>query len=379
MTPHILTALVALLGAARLGAAARGVIAWGGPQYGDYIVSMKIPPEANSGVWAVTGGSYHSMAIYGPERRVIEWPPVSEKPFWPGTTRANDTYRDQPPGLTNVTAIAGGQYHSLALQRNGKVVMWTRELTGDNKTDDLPDFIKRANVRAISAAKSGGTFSLFLLANGSVFEWPPRNYSEPSYPGANYTKYIVPRPDGLLLSGRVKAIAAGYDHCLALLRNGTVIAWGGRRGQTQATVSAQFRSVRVPPAAQANVTAIAAGLALSMALLNNGSIVVWGSLFAAPDSSYGGCGSAGCNSPPPPKPPPRPPAPARSPPTPPPLLSGVRAISAAANVAVVLLPGGRVFAWGPTYFGLYLHVIPTEAQSGVVGIGTGATWWLAIK
>ncbi|KAG2485929.1 hypothetical protein HYH03_015373 [Edaphochlamys debaryana] len=368
--------LVAVLSVARHGAAApppspppssRGVIALGGPSFNGYYPAMDIPPQAKSNVWAVSGGGSHSMAIYGPERRVIEWPRIDDS-GWPGSPPLpNNTYRDQPPNLTNVTAIAAGQSHSLALRKNGRVVMWNQRLTGDNRTDYLPNFITRANIKAISAAKGGGTFSMFLLSNGSVLEWPPRNYSE-IYSG-NFTTWIVPRPHALLMSGNVKAIAAGYEHCLALLKNGTVVAWGGKRGMTEAGISAQFKSVQVPAAAQANVTAIAAGMAHSLALLKNGTVVAWGRLLGG--FSGATCAAIGCGGAPPP--------PGGPNGVPYAALSGVKAISAGKTTAVALLTGGRVFVWGQTSAGLVVTNIPPEAQSGVVGIGSGSIWWMAIK
>ncbi|KAG2491267.1 hypothetical protein HYH03_010472 [Edaphochlamys debaryana] len=298
-------------------AGSRGVIALGGPSSGDYYPAMDIPPQARSNVWAVSGGTEHSMAIYGPERRVIEWPRVHESgaPWWP---RANGTYRDQPPNLTNVTAISAGYRHSLALRRNGRVVMWTRWLTGDNRTDYLPGFITRANVKAISWV--GG------WAGG-----PPRNYSETFYQDS--TPWIAPRPHALLMSGSVRAVAAGYEHCLALLKNGTVVAWGGKRGTTQAGIRAQFKSVQVPAAAQANVTAIAAGMAHSLALLRNGTLVAWGR--ALPAGLAGGttCAAEGCGGVPPP--------PGGPNAVPYAALSDVKAIAAGQNIAVALLSGDR--------------------------------------
>jgi len=62
----------------------------------------------------------------------------------------------------------------------------------------------------------------------------------------------------------IKAIAAGYYHCLALRSNGTVIAWGDTsQGQTN-----------IPPTVT-NVMAIAAGNYHSLALRSNGSVVAW--------------------------------------------------------------------------------------------------------
>jgi hypothetical protein len=63
----------------------------------------------------------------------------------------------------------------------------------------------------------------------------------------------------------VRSIAAGYNHCLALLSNGTVVAWGNNFNQ-QTNV----------PAGLTNVAAIAAGDTHSLALLSNGVIVARG-------------------------------------------------------------------------------------------------------
>ena len=46
---------------------------------------------------------------------------------------------DIPDGLNNVVAIAAGEYHSMALQKDGTVVIWGDNSYGqrDNKPDGL--------------------------------------------------------------------------------------------------------------------------------------------------------------------------------------------------------------------------------------------------
>ena len=71
-------------------------------------------------------------------------------------------------------------------------------------------------------------------------------------------------------------MAAGANHSLALLSNGTVMAWGanaaGQLGDGNNTAS----SVPVPVSGLSNVTAIAAGGEFSLALLSNGHVMAWG-------------------------------------------------------------------------------------------------------
>lgn len=69
-----------------------------------------------------------------------------------------------PPDLTDVVAIAGGGYHSLALRSDGTVVGWGEHSAGDPATP--PAGLK--NVRAIAATEY---HSLALRADGTVFAW----------------------------------------------------------------------------------------------------------------------------------------------------------------------------------------------------------------
>ena len=92
--------------------------------------------------------------------------------------------------------------------------------------------------------------SLALLANGTVVAW---GYS----PQGETTV-----PPGL---SNVVAIAAGGQHSLALKSDGTVVAWGFD-GYGQCDI----------PAGLNNVAAIAAGWGHSVALKNDGTVVAWG-------------------------------------------------------------------------------------------------------
>lgn len=98
--------------------------------------------------------------------------------------------------------------------------------------------------------------------------------SPPGNPGRSATQLIglsVPSPEK-----GVKAIAAGRHFSLALLTNGTVMAWGentfGQLGDGT-TVSSD---APVAVAGLSGVTAIAAGAEFSLALLSNGTVMAWG-------------------------------------------------------------------------------------------------------
>ena len=68
-----------------------------------------------------------------------------------------------PDGLTNVTAIAAGFYHTLALKSDGTVAAWGYNSNGQTT---VPDGL--TNVTTIAA---GGYHSLALKADGTVVGW----------------------------------------------------------------------------------------------------------------------------------------------------------------------------------------------------------------
>jgi Putative Ig domain/von Willebrand factor type A domain/Regulator of chromosome condensation (RCC1) repeat len=242
------------------------------------------------------------------------------------------------PGLTNVTAVAGGGYDSLALKRNGTVVGW-----GDNTYGETSIPANLSNVVAIAA---GNTFSLALQSNGTAVAWGtpftlPAGLVAISAAGSNS---LALGDDGSVTSSwstvgpppadatNVVAIAAGYTHDLALRGDGTVIAWGNNDlGKTNV------------PSGLTNVVELAAGEYHSLALKADGTVVAWG------DDTWGQSDVAG--------------------------LSNVVEIAAGAFHTLALEQDGTVVAVGTnTYF---QNQVPA-GLSNVIGIAAGQYHNLAI-
>jgi hypothetical protein len=150
---------------------------------------------------------------------------------------------DVPVGLTDVTAVAAGAYHSVALRADGTVVTWGLG-TGSGVLavpTDLTDVV---------AIAAGVWHDLALRRDGTVVGWGEDDYGKAT------------PPPGLT---EVAAIAAGEHHSLALKRDGTVVTWG----------SNAFGQQNVPPGLS-DVVAIAAGAQGSFALRADGTVVAWG-------------------------------------------------------------------------------------------------------
>ena len=229
---------------------------------------------------------------------------------------------------SGVTAIAGGERHSIALKA-GSVLAW-----GDNSFGQctIPDTAK-SGVTAIA----GGFYHSIALKDGRVIAWGAGT----SNTGANFTEYGQSLIPADAQSG-VVAIAGGGLHTIAL-KDGRVIAWGA--GSTNTGSDYQFGQCAIPGAAQSGVTAIAGGGYHSLALKNDGNVITWG------DNSFVQ------------------------------LWGQVSQTTAIEKIAVggyhsITLKNGGVLAWGRNYEG---QCSTAAAQSGVTAIAGGFYHTIALK
>lgn len=125
--------------------ALNGVVAWGR----DDQHQASVPPKL-SGIIAVAGGIYHSLALKY-DGTVVAWGGNED-----GQARV-------PEGLSGVVAIAAGEKHSLALKGDGTVVAW-----GYNKEKQCEVPTGLNHVKAIA---SHCWSSIALKEDGTVVAW----------------------------------------------------------------------------------------------------------------------------------------------------------------------------------------------------------------
>jgi alpha-tubulin suppressor-like RCC1 family protein len=150
-----------------------------------------------------------------------------------------------PPGLSDIVAVAAGEFFSLALRANGTVVAWGRS--------DLNETMVPTNLANVVAVAAGADHSLALRADGTVVSWGWNDWGQANVPA------------GLT---NVTGIAAGSAYSLALCEDGRVVAWGdnnyfGWGGETNV------------PVTLTNAVAIAASDYHSLALRADGTVVSW--------------------------------------------------------------------------------------------------------
>ncbi|MGH9081017.1 MAG: RCC1 domain-containing protein, partial [Acidimicrobiales bacterium] len=176
-----------------------------------------------------------------------------------------------PPGTTCI-AVAGGQSESLFATSVGSVYATgyaNRGQLGDNSTVNVTSPVQTSippGVRIKSVA-AGWDDAFALSTNGAVYSWGWNIYGQLGV-GTTGKQSNVPvlvhMPSGV----RVKAIAAGKYHVLALTSTGGIYAWGsnafGQLGDNSTTDSNLPVSVQLPVGMAA--TAIGAGDGHSLAV-----------------------------------------------------------------------------------------------------------------
>jgi glucose/arabinose dehydrogenase len=149
--------------------------------------------------------------------------------------------RSVPIGLTNIiSASANASANVLALRTDSTVAAWPWNF----QTTELAPSSGISNAVAIAA---GYSHNVALLRDGTVRQWP-----------ATVTPPVPAH------ATNVSAIAAGLEFTVALRSNGTVLAWG------------RSSSVTNIPDGLTNVVALAAGKSHALALTDVGNVVAWG-------------------------------------------------------------------------------------------------------
>ncbi|WP_327324223.1 CAP domain-containing protein [Streptomyces sp. NBC_01210] len=260
------------------------VWAWGrnnAGQLGDgtpYYSDTRVLVDGASGVMGISAGLEHSLALKR-DGSVWAWGENRDGQLGDGTrTARNAPVIAQDVG--GVIGIAAGAGHSLALKRDGSVWAW-----GDNWAGQLGDGtttrrltrVMVGGVADVIGIAAGVYYSLALKRDGTVWAWGINHYGELGIGSTDpLPSHFQPVP--VAIEGAVAAIAAGMNHSLALMRDGTVWAWGLNSAGQLGDGTTTERHVPVKVQGVTGVVAIAAaGTGHSLALKRDGTVWAWGS------------------------------------------------------------------------------------------------------
>ena len=211
----------------------------GEEQTGTSRVPVKV--EIIKSATAIAAGGSHSLALLA-NGTVMAWGDDESGQLGNGK-HTDSEFPIAVPELTGVTAIAAGEEHSLALLNDGTVMAW-----GNNERGQLGNGNKNSSatpapvpgLTEVAAISAQGSDSLALLKNGTVLAWGDDEHGQlgnvqlRAEEEAEAEEKASRREEGYDsanpvavegLSG-VKQIAAGHSHNVALLNDGTVVAWG---------------------------------------------------------------------------------------------------------------------------------------------------------
>ena len=309
------------------------VLGWGPDRFGQLgdgmTANSNVPVEVSAlpEAVALAAGNTHSLGLLK-DGTVMAWGENGDGELGDGSRRnsnvpvavcaAGVTKCPGGPYLDEVAAIAAGVYDSLALLKDGTVMAWGNNYQGQlgNGTStvfkgiatefaDVPTPVcvvaetpcrPENYLKDVVAISAGGYHSVALLSNGTVMAWGDNQQGQL---GIGTTTGPEKCDEGFFACSRTPvaiggmaeatAVAAGQEHSLALLRDGTVRAWGsnefGRLGDGSEEGSAVPMTVcaagEKAPCAQAltDVEAIAAGWENGFALLKGGTVKAWGENF----------------------------------------------------------------------------------------------------
>jgi len=208
-----------------------------------------------------------------------------------GVSGGTDTSAGVPvqvQGINNIIAISSGSEHTLALRSNGTVWAWGNNGSGqvdsslsrsggENRLITTPVQVQGLN--DITAIAAGRTHSMALRSDGTVWSWGQSNGGRLG----DGTSRSQNNPVRALNLDNIVAISAS-NHSVALRSDGTVWSWGenssGQLGLgTIGNPGTMILDTNHTPAQipnLRNITSISAGGDHTVALRNDGTVWAWG-------------------------------------------------------------------------------------------------------
>jgi len=321
-------------------------------------ISRRTPAAVSglSGVTAVAGGVYHSAALKS-DGTVWAWGANGLGELGDGTKTASYT-PVQAVGLTNVKAVDVGRYHTMALKTDGTVWAWGRY---SGESDHIAPY-QMPGLTDITSISAGFEFKLALKSDGTVWGWGSNSEGQIGDGTKSLRRIPVQSP----YLSNIIALSAGTQHSLALKSDGTVWGWGRN---VSGVLGASYPDGSVTPvqiSGLSGIKAISTSQLHSLALKTDGTVYSWGL------NHLGQLGDGTTTD--------------RSTPAQVPGLSGVMAISVGEDHSLALKSDGTLWAWGSNVQGALgvpvndVEKSPVQVPGirGVVAIEAGHDHTLAV-
>jgi alpha-tubulin suppressor-like RCC1 family protein len=237
----------------------------------------------------VAGGGYSGYAV-GRDGAVWAWGDNLEGQLGNG---GGPNVTDVPVRvlrLSGVVALVASLNSAYALGRDGTVWAW-----GDNGQGQLGNAqgpvesgspVQVRQLARMTALAAGGFSAYALGRDGTVWAWGDNDFGEL---GARLGVLWSGTPLKVQGLGEATALAAGTSDAYALMRDGTVRAWGDNAfGELGSGGAVRLSRYPLEVAKLSGVLSIAAGSYTAYALMRDGTVRAWG------DDAFGELGAGPC-------------------------------------------------------------------------------------
>ena len=238
-----------------------------------------VHPQIFEGFIAVAA-SYHSVGLKA-DGTVWTWGPRENT----GPFSGGSDIPVQVPGLSQVTAIAAGYEHNLAITSDTRVWAWGDNRygqLGDNSGQDQEIPVRVLGLSGIVAVAAGKGHSLALGQDGRLWAWGGNYHGQLGI--GSYDEQRLPIKVPHVFNGAISTIACGDEHTLAIDKgSGQLWLWGWNIGGCLGTGTLSFMDSKVPlkpgPIGQFSghdVVSAGGGFANSYAVDSSGRVFAWG-------------------------------------------------------------------------------------------------------
>ena len=197
-------------------------------------------------------------------------------------------------GAICIVCISAGMWHSACVTNTGKLLTWGLGTDGQlginplsfpfqkhlNNTERFltkPTIVESLSGEHILAVNCGSSYTIARTSNSKVFSFG--DGSEGVLGNGNLEKTCIPQEILSLAGIKLKKVACGWNHCLALTSNGKVYYWGNQYKDIIENSVPELYPKRVSELEEYKISQIACGDYHSCALTGheNKKLFVWGS------------------------------------------------------------------------------------------------------
>ena len=333
------------------------------------------PPEltifTENDIPSIAAGGYHNVVLKS-NNDLWAWGNNDSRQLGADITTMYQNYPVQVQDLSMIIGITAGEKFSAAVCGDGSVWTWGDNLKGQlgNGTSG-PDQItaiptRVSNLYDMVKIDAGYAHIAVVKNNGTLWTW---GNNEDGQLGIGTSGYLYNQSTPVQVPGldRVNSVTAGYAHTVALLKDGSLRAWGSNRAGQLGNGTFESSANPVWVADISNIKSVSAGDYHTLALRNDGMVWAWG------DNPFGQLGNNSTT------------------PSTVPIqvaqLSNISAIASGATHSIALRNDGTVWAWGGNALGQLgdgttknaLLPVMVSGLTNVIAIAAGHYHSLALK